>query len=63
MLHISETIHHMIISPRFFSFFQNFDFLGCELGKWAKTGPNDKTFLSAALHISRTIPHMIVICG
>ena len=48
-LHISGTIHYMIviygnwckmiISPGIFFIFQNFDFLGCKGGKGAKNGP------------------------
>ena len=47
----------------FLSFFQNFDFSGCQGGKCAKNGPKLQKILSIALHISGTIHHMIVIYG
>ena len=50
-------------SPDVFSFFQNFDFLGVSGVKGQKMAQNDKKILSVMVHISRTIHHMIVICG
>ena len=58
----------MIISPYLFSFlfsfFQNFDFMGCEeVKRQNKMAQTDKKFLFVALHISGTKCHMIVIYG
>ena len=46
-----------------FLFFQNFDFLGCSMGNRAKNDPQLEKNVSVTLHISRTIHHMIFICG
>ena len=67
-------MHHMIViydthvendsfSRHFFSFFQNFDFSGCQEGKRGKNGPKWRKILSVALYISGTIDHMTVIYG
>ena len=53
----------MMISSTFFSFFQNFDFLGCYRGKRAKNDPKLEEKLSVVLPISGILHHMIVICG
>ena len=45
------------------SFFLNFDFLGCYGAKWQKNDPKWPKNLSFSLHISGTIPHMIVVFG
>ena len=44
-----------MIIPPVFSFFQNFDFLGCQWGKSAKNGPKWQKILFVTLHISGTI--------
>ena len=51
---LSLMVHQckMIISPGSLSFFQNFNFLGCQGGKMAKNGPKLQTILYVALHIS-----------
>ena len=45
----------------FFSFFQNFDFFGCQGCKRWKKGPKWQKKLSVALHILGTIHHMVFI--
>ena len=45
----------------FFSFFQNFDFLGPWGSKRVKNGPERQKILSVRLHISAALHHMIVI--
>ena len=70
-LHISGSIHHMIvvygthmenanISRNFFSF-SKFDFLSIKRVKRAKYGPKWQIILSVAVNIWGTIHHMIVI--
>ena len=67
-LQLSGTIHHMIIIygahvwnvnifRRFFSIFQNFDFLGGQRGERAKNGPRWQKILSVAPYISGVIYH------
>ena len=53
----------MMISPGVFSFFPNFNFLGCLWGKRAKNGPKWQNILSVALHIAEIIHHIVVIYG
>ena len=52
-----------IIPPGVFLFFQNFDFLGCEVCQRVKMAQNNKKTLSFALYISKTIHHVILIYG
>ena len=54
---------HMCKIWAIFSFFQNFDFLGCYGSKRAKNSPKWQKIMSVWLHISGTIYHMIIICG
>ena len=51
----------LIISPGVFSFFQDFDFLSCYRGKWAKNSPKWQKILSITLNISGTMHYMILI--
>ena len=53
----------MIISPGFFSVFQNFDFESCQEAERAKKVPKWQEILPVSLRISGTIHHMIVIFG
>ena len=43
----------------FYSYFTDFDFLGCSWGKKPKMAQNNKTVLSVTFRISGTIRHMI----
>ena len=72
--HISGNIHHVTVIygthlwndntfQCFFHFFFNFDFLGSWQVKRAKNGPEWQKTMSAVLHISGTIHHMIVVYG
>ena len=59
---LSFMVHlHKMISPGLFSFYQNFEFLGCSGGKRAKNGPKWQKIMSVALHIWGTVHHMTVI--
>ena len=51
------------ISWQFFHFFKILIFWVVRGGKKAKNGPKWKKIMSAVLHISRNIHHMIFICG
>ena len=70
-LHISGTIHHMIfmygthgnfsrcfclfVCLFVFSFFQNFNFSGCQGGQWVKEGPKWQKLLSFIKHMGKMI--------
>ena len=49
-----------MISPGVFSFFQNFEFLGCYGGKRAKNSQKWEIITSVTHHISRTIHHLMM---
>ena len=51
----------MMISPGFFSFFQDFDFAVVSGVKEQNTTKNEKKIMFVVLHISGTISHMIAI--
>ena len=74
MHHISGTVIHRImifgtlllnddISRLFFQFFEIFIFWAVSRVKGQKMAQDDKKILSVALHVSRTIYHMVVIYG
>ena len=56
-------VHFKMTSPGVVLFYQNLDFSGCCGVKGQKMAQNDKKNLSVLLHISKSIHHMIVICG
>ena len=51
------------ISRLFFQFFEIFIFWAVSRVKGQKMAQDDKKILSVALHVSRTIYHMVVIYG